>query len=935
MIRNFPLKKISQIAFLVLFFSTLSIQSNAQLVANFSAPNSICAFNSVGFNDLSTGGAIAWFWDFPGGSPAFSVQQNPIVTYNVPGNYNVQLVVYDGSAYDTLLQFNYINVMPPISTSWTTIDPTCGNNNGAINIVVTGGISPYTYSWSNGSITANQSGLFAGTYTCFIADAVGCTSFITVVLTGAPSFSILESHTDAACGNADGAIDLTPMGGTPPFNFQWSNSAVTEDLNNINAGVYDVTVTDANSCLISLSVVVNNTNGPVISPTILNAVCGQSNGSIDLYVVNGTAPYTFLWSNGETTSAIDSLPWGNYTVTVSDQNLCQGFSNIAVYDSNLISVSSVVQSISCGTHGNISVNASGGVLPYTYLWNTGDTTSFLQNVSMGNYTITISDAGTCTLVTPINAQFYFYTFINETQPNCSSNGELSSVPFGGVPPFTYLWSNGGTDSTITNLSAGTYFVTVTDSAGCETIGYSILPSSCVNVIEGNIFHDLNGNCIQDSGEVAVPNITVTASGSGGNFYGYSDFSGNYHIEVPFSGSYFLSGYSYGIVCGSLSVCNSPTIVFPSVGDSSLNNTISYQTGSMNYDLLMHPGWHTANPGFDKEYWILYYNDAPVAFSDTATVVFHYDSNLIYFDSIAPFPIHDAVAHTLTWQFTNVPNPVWSWNDRLHAFFHVPASLPVTYQLQSYFDIYPLTGDCNNSNNHLQYSESVLGSLDPNEKEVSPAGFIFSSDSILTYTIHFQNTGTDTTHFVIVKDTLSSYLNPATVENIASSDPYSSFNISGTGVLTWIFNPLFLPDSSSNSSASKGFVSFSVKLNQPLIEVASQIENKASIYFDYNPAVITNTVTNTVIDNVDYINKPGLNLTVSPNPFTDQTQFLFKGLKGNFDFKVENVLGEKIISIHDISTDHLSLKRSNLSSGIYFCSLMQNGEIIASAKLMVQ
>ncbi|MEI7802478.1 MAG: T9SS type A sorting domain-containing protein, partial [Bacteroidota bacterium] len=611
------------------------------------------------------------------------------------------------------------------------------------------------------------------------------------------------------------------------------------------------------------------------------------------------------------------------------------FANIAVYDSNLIAVSPTVQPINCGTHGNISVNATGGVLPYTYLWNTGETTASLQNVSLGNYTVTVSDAGTCVLVTPINAQFYFYTFLTDVLPNCSANGSLTADVYGGTPPFTYIWTTGGTDASITNLAPGYYGVTVTDSTGCSTYGAEFLPTTCNNIIVGTIFNDINANCIQDSGEVSMPNISVAATGTAGTYYGYSDANGNYSIAIPQSGNFTLSAAAYNLICGSLNSCTATSnVFFGSVGDTSYQNNFGYQSGGASFDLLMHPGWHTANPGFDKEYWILYYNDAPIAFTDTATVVFHYDPNLVYFDSIAPLPIHDVVAHTLTWQVYPVPNPGWNWNDRLHAFFHVPSSLPVGYLLQSDFDISPLSGDCNTSNNHLHYSESMTGSLDPNEKEVSPSGNITGADSVLTYTIHFQNTGTDTTHFVIVKDSLSQYLDPTTVQNLASSDPYSEFNISGTGVLTWVFNPLFLPDSSTNEPASKAFVSFSVKTKNNL-SIGTQIENTASIYFDYNSAVQTNTVSNSIINGVNNISDKNISVTVYPNPFSSTTSIVVNGVNGKYDFTLNNVLGMKMKEIKNVNTSQFILKRNDLPAGIYFYSISTDGKNVANGKIVIE
>ena len=122
---------------------------------------------------------------------------------------------------------------------------------------------------------------------------------------------------------------------------------------------------------------------------------------------------------------------------------------------------------------------------------------------------------------------------------------------------------------------------------------------------------------------------------------------------------------------------------------------------------------------------------------------------------------------------------------------------------------------------------IVGSYDPNEKEVSPAGNITESDSVLTYTIHFQNTGTDTTSFIVVRDTLSQYLDPLSVINIASSHEFNEFEIAGDGILKWVFNPIFLVDSGTNEPESKGFIMFSIHKRSNL-PFGTLISNNAAI-----------------------------------------------------------------------------------------------------------
>ncbi len=909
----------------------------AQITANFSiaGSNVVCQGNSAAFMDQSTGNPVSWKWIFQGAIPDTSYQQNPVVQYFVPGPHDVTLIVTDaGGNADTLTMTGYIFV-DFFMISETHVHALCGSNIGSITTTVTGGTAPYQYSWNGGYTTPNLTNLTAGTYTLFVVDAMGCMQQITVVIQSLGSFSLGESHWDATCGNSDGIIDLTPQGGVNPFTYIWSNGATTEDQSTLSAGIYDVTVTDSFTCAIAISVIIGNTNGPQITSTVQAASCGNANGNIDMTATGGVPPYTYIWSNGATTEDINLLSYGFYNVTVTDQNLCIGIASISVSDSNVLSVSGVMSSPLCGNQGNIVITTNGGTLPYTYLWNNGATTNSISNVPAGFYMVTVSEASGCSLVESFNAVFYSYVFISAVTPNCGNNGSLTATSYGGISPFIYAWSNGQNTQSISSLAAGFYTVTITDSAGCNTTGEYNLLSSCYNVIEGYVFNDLNGNCFMDSGESVLSGATISATSGSQNFYGFSNASGYYNVNIGVSGNFTLSAtLNNNSICGNVFSCTgSSNVFFPSVGDTSTGNNFGF-VGSTGFDLNNHPGWSTANPGFQKEYWVMPFNQSPTAFTDTATVIFFYDSNLIYDYSLAPIPVHDAVAHSLTWLVPNVPAPTYDWNNRFRNFFTVPASLPVSYLLQSDFYTYPMTGDCDSANNHLHYSEVVTGSHDPNAKEVSPSGNIMNDDSVLTYTIHFQNTGTDTTNFIFVTDTLSQFVDPTTVQNLASSHPYESFTISGVGILTWLFNPIELVDSATNEPASKGFITFNIK-QKPNLPLGTVISNTASIYFDYNSPVQTNTVVNTLYNSVNNISAEKVSASSYPNPFSESTTIVVNGMKGAFDFTINNVLGMKMNELKNVNTSQFNFKRNDLPAGIYFYSISVEGKNLANGKLVIE
>ena len=197
-----------------------------------------------------------------------------------------------------------------------------GNSTGSVDLTVAGGVAPFTYLWSNGSVTEDLNGVSAGNYTVIITDANSCSANSSGDVTEpAASLSATAVATSIPCpGGSTGTIDLTVSGGTAPFTYLWSNGAVTEDLINIAAGVYNADITDAGGCTTTAGITIAELSGTAdVSDISCN---GADDGSIDLTVSEGLAPYSYLWSNGATTEDLTGLTPGNYTVTISDAAGC-------------------------------------------------------------------------------------------------------------------------------------------------------------------------------------------------------------------------------------------------------------------------------------------------------------------------------------------------------------------------------------------------------------------------------------------------------------------------------------------------------------------------------------------------------------------------------------------------------------------------------------
>ncbi len=914
----------------------------------FASDTNICTQGIVSFSAAVNGGhtPYTYAWNFGNGSTSNIPQ--PITNYGAPGNYQVSLTVTDSNNCSGT-NYAYMNVHQLIVNT-NTNNPTCfGAANGAIVVTANGGFPPYTYAWSNGMTTQSAFNMPAGTYNVTVTDSHGCVGFAGATLTQPAPINVATTVTNESnTGNCDGTISVTASGGSGAYTYMWSTTPAITTPTIINRchGTYMVTVTDANGCSASAVAVVGSgsctNNNLVVSINSQDLSCAHQQDTMTVNVSGGTPPYLYDWNTGAVTDTFITDMEGVYLVYVTDDSGCVKTAIDTLHNTGVNITLQTVTPVSCNgtSNGYIKVNVTGGAPPYTYLWNTNDTGDTLSNIASGYYSLTVTDSQSCTdtlgyYLPQSSTDWSYYIYTSSTYANCGNNGTATAWVYGGTSPFTFLWNNADTTATITGLASGNYTVTVTGSDGCIRTGSTFVNTVCYNTIEGHVFIDANHNCLKDSGETGNGGIIITASGTGGTYYGYADNSGFYQINIPVSGNFTISASGNGGGhCNVIVVCGAQTASFTGLGDSvTLNFGISSSTG---FDLGLHPGWHGANPGFTKEYWVLYFQQSQPLYTGPAVITFKYDSILV-FNSCNNSGVHNAVAHTITWTVNNVPYPSWDWSTVPRAYFTVPANTPVGYQLSQEFWITPVVGDCDSSDNHLLVIQPITGSRDPNEKTVSPEGDIQENDSVLTYTIHFQNTGNDTTWFITVKDTLSSYLNPATVVNVASSHEYSTFDISGTGILTWLFNPIFLVDSFTNEPASKGFVMFRVK-KKPNLPLNTQIKNHAHIYFDYNEPVATNTVTSTLTD-PNYIfnvtNDAAIQVIAAPNPFTQQTQITVEGITGAFNFELFDVSGKLLQKKNALTDNRFTINRDGMSAGVYFYSITTTAKQKAFGRLVVE
>lgn len=388
------------------------------------------------------------------------------------GTYSV--IVRDASGSETTLEATLAQPAA-IETSATTTPASCnGVSNGAIDLSVSGGKAPYTFHWNNGATTEDLHDLPSGQYNVVVKDANGCAANAAFVIDNTATITVDGVVENPDCSATNGAIDLTVTGGSMPYTFSWLDGVATEDRERVGGGVYIVVVKDQNGCSTKASFVVNENNTLALTADVMPSDCDDAaTGSIDVTVVGGTAPYTFVWSDGSSTEDLSALSSGYYTVTVTDAKGCTARRGYAV-SKRTFQVPRVVQQPSChdGADGAIILQEPvGGTPPYTYVWSrNNETGSSLNDVAAGDYSVVVTDAAGCsqTLRFTISNPPAIAASAGISNTACNSEGFYSidlSVS-GGTAPYSYSWSDGYAGEDRSGLPSGTFTVVITDAKGC-------------------------------------------------------------------------------------------------------------------------------------------------------------------------------------------------------------------------------------------------------------------------------------------------------------------------------------------------------------------------------------------------------------------------------------------------------------------------------------
>lgn len=407
---------------------------------------------------------------------------------NLPGGmYALTLT----DANDCLLEVALeVFEFPPLSVSYTVQGPSCmAPNGGHIRLNVSGGAGGFQYNWSQPGLQGDEvDGLSPGIYSVTITDGNGCQEEESFML-GAVATVIVDSvlSTPATCaGGNNGSIRIFVSGGMPPYNFLWSDGGpnVSERFN-LTAGMYSITVTDQDGCEIVIDAEVFEPNPIVITGTVTGVTCnGDSDGSITVSASGGAGGIMFAWSNMGTGPTISNLAPGPYMVTATDASGCTQVDTFMVNQPAPLTLDIQIKVVTCfgGSDGAITVSPFGGNGGFAYLWDDPNMTTLntIGDVPVGIYTVTVTDALGCSAVGSgeITGPPLFTSVMFPDPISCfgGNDGGGTVNPLGGTAPYFYLWSDpmGQTSPQATGLSAGTYFVTITDNRNCTRIDTLVL-----------------------------------------------------------------------------------------------------------------------------------------------------------------------------------------------------------------------------------------------------------------------------------------------------------------------------------------------------------------------------------------------------------------------------------------------------------------------------
>ncbi len=681
-----------------------------------------------------------------------------------------------------------------------------------------------------------------------------------------------------------------------------------------------------------------------LSVTIYDSTFCNAN-TVDLGVQWTTSanPVSFLWNTGAITQWIRNQPMSaTYSVTLTDANGCMATASrtYGTPSGAQLTVTHNVLTPACnagGTGAEVELVAAGGTPPYSYYWyNNGETTAMTAGLS-GFINGYVTDAAGCYAGVSTTIGGINYSSANVSDASCSLNN--GSVQLQTRGNYTYLWSDGQTNMTATGLSAGAIGLTITDAANsCELrqvyqIGNS---PNCESVISGII--DINQNCVNGAnfGYNWYRHVQMTNTSTGQTYYTYANQQGFFEFRTLDAATFMVEALNNGY--------NNLNTICPSAGNYSVTtnanggsypNNDFYMAYPNNDDVRIDLYQSNARVGFNAHTYATICNQGNNTQSGVLTITLDplltYNSSnpygWSYYQSTVIVNSPMVSGNTVTYNYSGLQAGECFY---VNIMSNVPQTAPMAQTVTSNASVTIATGTDATPTNNIDTTYSItVNSYDPNDKQQFNVrrgdafdAEIFTQDTELNYMIRFQNTGNAPAIRVEVRDALEANLLIESMRNIVTSHPCA---ISANGQnLSFVFDNIYLADSFSNEAASHGFIKFTIDrtANLPL---RTEITNSADIYFDFNPAIVTNTQITTIVAEVIAAEKVAaeIELQVMPNPVKDVLNVRYNlPADSKVTMSLVNALGQTSSAIANAQTQSAGLQTAqistaNLPAGVYY------------------
>ncbi len=436
------------------------------------------------------------------------------------------------------------------------VNNNCDNNCiGEAEIIANGGVGNYIYFWNNGYYGNYQSGLCTGNYNIIVIDENNCTNNLSIEIKedSMLNFQITNYENLNCNGLENGRFDLEIIGGLEPFTFSLNNSVIpfSTNINNLDAGIYNLKITDANNCFSSETITITEPEMLNIEMEFLQEIsCFNEMASIKANVTGGTPPYEYFWNNLEnTTNIVNALSAGTYSLNITDANNCEIFKEFEILQPEILSadIENVQHNICFGDSlGFINLEIFGGTPEYSFLWSNGDTTIFIDSLNAGIYSVEVYDENNCNTFFEIEInEPNRLIFNNITTNNISCYGEndgfISVNLNGGILPYNYFLNeiDFQDENFFENLYTGTYNLEVFDANNCKISQEVFLDEPDVLNIEN--IENVELNCFGDS-------ISVNFNVNGGTpEYNYFLDTLSNQIETNLINDLFAGNYEIIVI----------------------------------------------------------------------------------------------------------------------------------------------------------------------------------------------------------------------------------------------------------------------------------------------------------------------------------------------------------------------------------------------------